>query len=167
VEILNKNQFLTQIWRFQLISLDGKWKNWIRFSSWLKYVVVSSWFHCMGSRKSISESVFDSNMMFPADFTGWEVEILNQNQFLTQICCFQQISLDGKWKYWLRISFWLKYDVSSWFHWMGSGKTESESVFDSNMMFPADFPGWEVEIRNQNQFLTQVCCFQLISLDGK
>jgi hypothetical protein len=50
----------------------------------------------MGSRKSDSESVFDSNMMFPADFIGWDVEIWNQNQFLTQICCFQLISLDWK-----------------------------------------------------------------------
>jgi hypothetical protein len=27
---------------------------------------------------------------------------------------------------------------------MGSGKSDSESVFDSNMMFAADFTGWVV-----------------------
>jgi hypothetical protein len=52
----------------------------------------------MGSGKTQSESVFDSNMLFPADFTVWEVEKVTQNQFLTQICCFQLISLVGKWK---------------------------------------------------------------------
>jgi hypothetical protein len=52
----------------------------------------------MGSRKSDSESGFDSNVTFPAAFTGWKVEILNKNQFLTQIWRFQLISLDGKWK---------------------------------------------------------------------
>jgi hypothetical protein len=40
---------------------------------------------------------------------------------------------------------------------MGSGKTESDSVLDSNMLlFPADFTVWEVEKVTQNQFLTQI-----------
>jgi hypothetical protein len=39
---------------------------------------------------------------------------------------------------------------------MGSGNTQSESVFDSNMTFTADFTGWEVEKVTQNQFLTQI-----------
>jgi hypothetical protein len=39
---------------------------------------------------------------------------------------------------------------------MGCGNMESESVFDSNMLFPADFIGLEVEKVTQNQFLTQI-----------
>jgi hypothetical protein len=39
----------------------------------------------MGSGNTLSESIFDSNMLLPADFTGWEVEKVTQNPFLTQI----------------------------------------------------------------------------------